>query len=120
GADKSLVEVWNKADRLSDAGRADAERGIRHHDHRAVLVSACTGEGVAALLEVVDRHLGADDEILSVEIPAGHGGLLSWLHAHAEVLEAAAGESGAITARVRIDGANRGKLAGQLKRAGLG
>jgi GTP-binding protein HflX len=114
-----VLEVWNKADRLSAAERADAERAIVRHGHRAVLVSAHTGEGVEALLAAVDRRLGAHDEILSVEIPAGHGRLLSWLHAHAEVLAEETEETGAITARVRIDPANRGKLAGQLKRAGL-
>jgi GTP-binding protein HflX len=114
-----VLEVWNKADRLSAVERADAERSILRHGHRAVLVAARTGEGVEALLEAVDRRLGAHDEVLSLEIPAGHGRLLSWLHAHAEVLEEAAGETGAITARVRIAPENRGKLAGQLKRAGL-
>jgi hypothetical protein len=34
--------------------------------------------------------------------------------------EEACAETGAVTARIRIDPANRGKLAGQLKRAGLG
>ncbi len=114
-----MLEVWNKADRLSGAERADTERSMLRHGRRAVLVSAHSGEGVAALLTAIDRRLGAEDEVLSVEIPAGHGRLLSWLHAHAEVLEEAAADSGAITARVRIDRANRGKLAGQLKRAGL-
>jgi hypothetical protein len=46
--------------------------------------------------------------------------VLSWLHGHAEVLqEAACAETGAVTARFRIDPAARGKLAGQMKRAGL-
>ena len=36
---------------------------------RAVLVSARTGEGVAALLAAVDRRLGAHDEILSARDP---------------------------------------------------
>jgi GTP-binding protein HflX len=85
-----------------------------------VLVSAHTGEGVEALLAAIDRRLGAHDEILSVQIPVGHGRLLSWLHAHAEVLAEETEESGAIIARIRIAPANRGKLAGQLKRAGLG
>jgi hypothetical protein len=44
---------------------------------------------------------------------------LSWLHDNAEVLEQETAESGAITARFRIDPTIRGKLAGQLKRAGL-
>ena len=118
-AEGPVLEVWNKADRLSEFERADAERTLLRHGRRAVLLSARTGAGVEALLAAIDRRLGAQDEIPSLEIPAGHGRLLSWLHAHAEVLEAAAAESGAITARVRIAPANRGKLAGQLKRAGL-
>ena len=116
----AMLEVWNKADRLSASGREDAERAIVRHGRRAVLVSAHTGEGVDALLAAIDRRLGARDEILSVQVPAGHGRLLSWLHAHAEVLAEETEESGAVTARIRIDPANRGKLAGQLKRAGLG
>ena len=115
-----VLEVWNKADRLSAPERADAERAIVRHGHRAVLVSAHTSEGVEALLAAIDRRLGAHDEILSVQIPVGHGRLLSWLHAHAEVLAEETEESGAIIARIRIAPANRGKLAGQLKRAGLG
>jgi GTP-binding protein HflX len=118
-AEGRVLEVWNKADLLSGVQRAEAERGIVRHGRRAVLVSARTGEGVGALLEAVDRRLGADDEVLSVRIPAGQGRLLSWLHANAEVLEEAAEETGAVTLRVRIAPASRGKLAGQLKRAGL-
>jgi GTP-binding protein HflX len=119
-AEGPVLEVWNKADRLSEAERADVERARLRHGRRAVLVSARTGDGVPALLEAIDRRLGAADAILSVEIPAGHGRLLSWLHAHSEVLEEAAAETGIITARIRITPVNRGKLAGQLKRAGLG
>jgi len=119
-AEGPVLEVWNKADRLSEPGRADAERTLLRHGRRAVLLSARTGEGVELLLAAIDRRLGAHDEILTVQVPAGHGRLLSWLHAHAEVLEEVAAESGAITARIRIAPANRGKLAGQLKRAGLG
>jgi GTPase len=115
-----VLEVWNKADRLSAPGRRDAERTILRQGRRAVLASAHTGEGVVALLAAIDRRLGARDEILSVQVPAGHGRLLSWLHDHADVLSEETEESGAVTARIRIDPANRGKLAGQLKRAGLG
>jgi GTP-binding protein HflX len=118
-ADGPVLEVWNKADRLSGAARADAERSIVRHGRRAVLVSARTGEGVEALLAALDRRLGARDEIVTVKLPPGHGRLLSWLHSHAEVLAEDAAECGTITARIRIAPANRGKLAGELKRAGL-
>jgi hypothetical protein len=44
---------------------------------------------------------------------------LSWLYDNTQVLEQQAGESGAVTARFRIDPTIKGKLEGQLRRAGL-
>jgi len=120
-AEAPVLEVWNKADRLGSAERDETERAIARSEQRPVLVSAATGEGLDALLTAIDGRLGARDEILTVEIPAHASRLLSWLHAHAEVLmEEACAETGTVTARFRIDEATRGKLAGQLKRAGLG
>jgi len=119
-ADAPVLEVWNKADRLGTSEREEFERAIARSERRPVLVSAQTGEGLDALLAAIDARLGLRDEILTVEIPAHASRLLSWLHAHAEVLmEEACAETGAVTARFRIDEAARGKLAGQLKRAGL-
>ena len=65
------------------------------------------------------RASARKDEILSLEIPPREGRLLSWLYDNAEVLEQETAESGAVTARFRIDPTIRGKLEGQLKRAGL-
>jgi len=118
-ADAPVLEVWNKADCLAAPARAEVERAIARSERRPVLISAQTGEGIDALLQALDGWLGANDEILTVEIPAREARLLSWLHAHADVLEEQAAESGTVTARFRIDPANRGKFAGQLKRAGL-
>ena len=118
-AEAPILEVWNKADRLSAAARSEAERGIARSDRAPVLISALTGEGIAALLAAIDARFGAKDEVLTLEIPAREGRLLSWLHANAEVLGQESAESGAVTARFRIDPAIRGKLDGQLKRAGL-
>jgi len=117
--DAAIMEVWNKADRLAASARAEAKRAASRSGCPSALVSALTGEGIDALLQAIDSWLGARDEILTVEIPPGEGRLLSWLHAHAEILEEEAAETGAVTARFRIDLANRGKFASQLKRAGL-
>ena len=84
-----------------------------------MLVSALTGEGVETLRAAIDARLGAKDEVLTLEIPPDAGRLLSWLHDNAEVLEQETAESGAVTARLRIDPAIKGKLDAQLKRAGL-
>jgi GTP-binding protein HflX len=120
-ADHRVMEVWNKADRLSEAGRAAAVCAIHGaKDQHTALVSAWTGEGLDSLRQAIDARLGASDEILTLEIPARAGSLLSWLHDNAEVLGQETGESGAITARVRIDPEIRVKFQGQLRRAGLG
>ncbi len=119
-ADQRVMEVWNKADRLSEAGRAAAECALHAAKERhPVLVSAWTGEGLDSLRQAIDARLGASDEILTLEIPARAGSLLSWLHDHAEVLGQETADSGAITARVRIDPEIKAKFQGQLRRAGL-
>ncbi len=113
-----VVEAWNKADRLTATQRAEAESAIARNDHRAVLVSAATGEGLEALLRHIDAQLGRADEVLTLEISPREGRLLSWLHTNAEVLAEEAADTGTVTARFRIDPANRGKLESQLRRIG--
>jgi GTP-binding protein HflX len=117
--DAPVLEVWNKVDRLSREGRSEAERAMARSDRAPVLISALTGEGIDTLLAAIDARFGAKDEILTLEIPAHEGRLLSWLHDNAEVLAQETGESGAVTARFRIDPTIKGKLEGQLKRGGL-
>ncbi|MBX9588393.1 MAG: GTPase HflX [Hyphomonadaceae bacterium] len=117
--DGPLLEVWNKADRLSAAERVEVRHAAARSERRAVLVSAVTGEGIERLRRAIDLRLGADDVILTLEVPAAEGRLLSWLHANTEVLQEETAETGAVTTRVRIDPATRGKLDRELKRAGI-
>jgi GTPase len=110
------IEAWNKCDLLTPAERVEAERTLLRAENQPVLVSAATGEGLDSLRDRLDAQLGAGDEILTLDISPRDGRLLSWLHAHAEVLREETGDTGTTTARFRIDPANRGKLASQLKR----
>jgi len=115
----AILEVWNKADKLPASLRAEAVRALARRNRTAVLVSALTGEGIDDLRAALDLELGRHDEIFDVTIPVGEGRLLSWLHANAEVLEQKTEGNGAVLARIRIEPAAKGKLTGQLKRAGL-
>jgi GTP-binding protein HflX len=114
-----ILEVWNKADKLTAGTRAEALRALARRNRVAVLLSALTGEGIEILRAALDAELGRHDEVLDLEIPASEGRLLSWLHANTEVLDQKTEGSGAVLARIRIEPAAKGKLAGQLKRAGL-
>ncbi|HJU32386.1 MAG TPA: GTPase HflX [Hyphomicrobiaceae bacterium] len=118
-ADAPVLEVWNKADRLDAAQRTEASRVIARADRPPVLISALTGEGVDAMLFAIDARFGGNDEVLRLEIPPAQGRLLSWLHDNAEVLEQDTADTGVVIARFRIDPTIKGKLEGQLKRAGL-
>jgi GTP-binding protein HflX len=115
----AILEVANKADLLRRERRGEIERAAERAGRPLLLVSALRGDGIGAMLAAIDSRLGARDRILTIEIPAAHGALRSWLYDNTEVLAVRRGESGAATFEVRIDASTRGKLEGKLKRAGL-
>jgi len=115
----AILEVANKADLLRRERRGEIERAAERAGRPLLLVSALRGDGIGAMLAAIDSRLGARDRILTIEIPAAHGALRSWLYDNTEVLAVRRGESGAATFKVRIDASARGKLEGKLKRAGL-
>lgn len=80
----AMLEVHNKLDLLDD----DARMAVLNQAGRSaqtVGVSALTGEGMKALLVAVDARLGAHEVPRSLQVPAGDGAALAWLHAHMTV-----------------------------------
>jgi GTP-binding protein HflX len=118
-ADGHILEVWNKVDLLQPEVRTDAEGAARFRKPEPVLMSAVTGEGVAALLDRIDQRLGVADEVVTLTLPAHEGRLLAWLHQNADVIDQSADDAGAIAVRVRIASEKKMRLAQELQRAGL-
>lgn len=82
GADVAEVLVFNKLDALSPSARRDlARRGPR-----ATFVSARSGEGVDALLEVLGERLRALAQVLELAVPYERGDVIAALHRDGEVL----------------------------------
>jgi GTP-binding protein HflX len=103
---RALIEVWNKIDRLdaeAQAGLANiAER--REPEHRPVLVSAVTGQGLDALTAAIEARLGAGRELIELALDPADGAGMSWLHRHTEVLHKALDDaSGRMAMTVRAD-----------------
>ena len=118
-ADAAVIEVWNKADLLSDEARSQISRDARFTTRLPQLVSALTGEGIDGLLVAIDEHFGANDIIVAVRIPAEDGKLLHWLHEHTDVIERQANDDdGVITVRVRVAADKRDRLMSQVHTAG--
>jgi GTPase len=75
--------------------------GLRLAEPESVLISARTGDGIAALLADIDRMLPRPDREVSVVIPYSRGDLVSRVHSEGEVLEIRHAQEGTeLTARV--------------------
>ena len=104
-----VIEVWNKADlldadertRLANLSRAEGGRNDR--DSAApVLVSALTGEGLAALATRIEARIARTRTTFAVTLPPEDGAALNWLYENAEVLDRRADPVGTIHLAVRI------------------
>jgi GTP-binding protein HflX len=103
--DRRLLEVWNKIDRLSPERRTElfnlAER--QPGDHRPILVSAVTGEGLDSLKQAIEMGLSANRVVLNLLLDPADGAGVSWLHSHTEVLAKAMNDEGQLAMTVRAE-----------------
>jgi GTP-binding protein HflX len=114
-----LVEVWNKIDRLDAEQRAQLENvAVRRGEDRPVLTSALTGEGLPALLDMIEGRLARRRVVLDLVLDPADGAGVSWLHRHSEVMAKKMREDGRLGMTVRADATNaeriRGKFSTQL------
>ena len=99
--ERSILEVWNKADLLPADERADVEGDARRAHPPAIVVSAVTGEGCEALLSAV---AGLVDESPPVDVlaPAGEGAAIAWLYRNGRVVERNDGTDGSVRLAVSL------------------
>lgn len=96
-SDIPILEVWNKADLLSNEALAELREAAEIQD--AVLLSAASGDGVDEFAAKIAEMLTKKASVVTVAVPVSDGRKLAWLHAHGEVLEeedAGEGEEGPI------------------------
>jgi GTP-binding protein HflX len=99
--ERSILEVWNKADLLAPEDRETVAGDARRAHPPAIPVSAVTGEGCDALLEAV---AGLVDEAPPVNVftPVGEGAAIAWLYRHGRVLERNDGKDGSVRLAVSL------------------
>jgi len=107
-----LIEVWNKLDRLDAAARERlrnlAER--QSAEHRPVLVSALSGEGLDRLAAAIEARLAVRRVTLDLVLDVADGAGVSWLHRHTEVMAKTLQDDGSLAVTVRADPANAEKV----------
>ncbi|MCU0947869.1 MAG: GTPase HflX [Porphyrobacter sp.] len=79
-----ILEVWNKCDLLKPDVRAELAEAAAGQG--AVMLSAASGEGVAALETRLAEMLTGGAQEITVIVPLSDGRRLAWLHAHGEVV----------------------------------
>ncbi len=115
--EQRVIEVWNKIDRLDEAGRA----GLRNRadrsaaERRPVPVSALTGEGVETLLRTIEDRLSAGRILIGIDLDPADGAGMSWLHRHTEVLEKFLDDGGRLAMTVRVDPAKADAVRARFK-----
>ena len=105
----TLVEVWNKIDL---AGEDKARIAARARDVGAQVVSAATGEGLAALLFRIAEAIAPETQEFDVFLEYAQGAALHSLHDRGAVLSRSDDADG-VRLRARLDDAAAKKLAAQ-------
>lgn len=99
-----VIEVWNKSDLLDPAER-ERQLGLANLKparERPVLVSALTGEGLATLTTAIEERIALARPVYALDLPAGDGKSLAWLHDNAEILHRVDREDGSLALTVRL------------------
>jgi GTP-binding protein HflX len=119
-AKPALIEVWNKIDRLDADQRVRLENlAERRPDAlRPALVSAITGEGIAALGAAIEERLAAGRVVIDLVLDAADGAGVSWLHRHTEVIRKTVDqESGRVAMTVRTEASKAQAVRDRYSRA---
>jgi GTP-binding protein HflX len=110
-----VVEVWNKVDLIDEDNRerllahsADPEKGP------PIAVSAVTGEGIPALVELIENRLAGGLDRASYDITPQQLGMIDWLYRNGEVVHRVDNEDGGVTLTMRVTAAARREIERRL------
>ena len=110
-----VVEVWNKVDLLDEANRtrliaegADSAKGP------PIAISAITGEGIPALVEIIETRLAGGLEQASFDVPPQQLSLVDWLYRNGDVVRRVDNEDGSVTISMLVNAAARAEIERRL------
>jgi GTP-binding protein HflX len=80
-----LIEAMNKIDLLDPVARSSLGNQQRRNSH-SIALSATTGEGCEALLDLIDCRLESEARVMRLDVPLADGKTLAWIYDRGEVL----------------------------------
>lgn len=114
--DQAYLEVWNKADLLSEDARSDIEQiiagevALGPEGNPPEIVSAETGYGLDDLRLRIEAVLSAHDKTIVLTIPPQSSAARSWIYEKGDVLSEATHDDGAIEIVARLTQTDYGRL----------
>jgi GTP-binding protein HflX len=81
-----VIEAWNKADLVDPEALLRFENEAGRRDDVAVC-SALSGAGLGALRTLLAVRLTAANRVRRINLGAGEGAAIAWLHAHGRIEE---------------------------------
>ncbi len=112
-----VVEVWNKID-LLDAGNRERLLGEMAGERTTppVPVSAITGEGLDALLAIIEAKVAGELGLSEFSLAPDQLWLVDWVYRNGEVVTREDREDGGVTLQVRTSAATADEIRARLKR----
>ena len=111
-ADKPVLHVFNKIDRLAGAELHALQERARDVIGEAIYVSAVAEGGLEPLRRALLTAIRVRRPLMEVEIPVTDGRLLAEVHRSADVVDQAQ-RDGVMVLRARLDDATAGRLRGK-------
>lgn len=115
--EESCIEVWNKTDLIE----SEELKNLQRRGTRGLVgapVSALSGDGIEALLALVDKAFDRHTVICSVQVPVQDGETQAWLHRRGQVIGQEADDD-QMRLRVRLEQADLGRLRKRLGAAAV-
>jgi GTPase len=111
-----IIEVWNKADLLDDAGRAAM---LAKAERRAdvALVSSLSGDGISHLLDLVELRLAKSSLLYEITLEPTDGKGIAWAHQRGEVIDRKIYEDGRTKLTLRLDEDSAGQAQAKFGKA---
>ena len=113
---KHVIEVWNKVDLLDEANRARLlAEGADPAKGPPIAISAVTGEGIPALVEIIETRLAGGLEAGDTfDVPPQQFGLVDWLYRNGDVVRRVDNEDGSVTLSMRVTAAAQHEIERRL------
>ena len=111
-----IIEVWNKLDLLEGDDR-QLRGAMAARRPGTVMVSAITGEGLAALLALIEDRLGTEDLVYEIFLDPADGKGQAWLHERGEVLARQSYGDGRTRLDVRLSADKAGQAQARFGKA---